>query len=126
MRRYAIPVLALVLAGCASMEGSSDGSSRRSDVITQEEIQSHDGLNTAYDVVQRLRPQFLRRRGVNSLASSGDEILVYLDGIRTGGVDILRTIDANTVQQVRYINARDATTKYGTGHSQGVIEVRTR
>lgn len=126
MRRYAIPMLALLLAGCASMQGSSDGPSRRNDLITQEEIQSHDGLNTAYDVVQRLRPQFLRRRGVNSLASSGDDILVYLDGIRTGGVEVLRTIDANTVQQIHYVNARDATTKYGTGHSQGVIEVKTR
>ncbi len=52
--------------------------------------------------------------------------MVYLDGMRTGGVPVLRNIDANNVREIRYVPARDATTKYGTGHSQGVIEVRTR
>jgi len=95
-------------------------------VITAEEIAQHDGLRTAYDVVRRLRPQFLRRRGVASLSAASEEIVVYLDGIRTGGVEVLRNIDVATVREIRHINARDATTKYGTGHSQGVIEVLTR
>ncbi len=128
LKRMVIPVVLLAVAGLSACATTGTGSSsgRRTDVITAEEIAQQDGLRTAYDVIRRLRPQFLRRRGVASLSASSDDIVVYLDGIRTGGVEVLRNIDAATVREIRRINSRDATTKYGTGHSQGAIEVVTR
>jgi hypothetical protein len=38
----------------------------------------------------------------------------------------LSTIPANRVREIRYINAADATTRWGTGHASGVILVTTK
>jgi hypothetical protein len=46
-----------------------------------------------------------------------------MDNVRLGTVDVLRRIDAALVEEVRYVNAKDATTRYGTGHAGPVIEV---
>ncbi|MEJ2217104.1 MAG: hypothetical protein P8099_10865 [Gemmatimonadota bacterium] len=127
--RYSTPLLVLALvAGCAS-GGAGNGDSaprarRSSDIITAEELQQATGLSTAYDAVQRLRPQFLRIRGPSTIAGA-EGPRVYVNGMERGGVDALRQIGIMEVKEIRYINARDATTKYGTGVSQGVIEVTT-
>lgn len=124
------PLLVLAMAmGCASAGGAGNGSGasttrHSSDVITTEEIQQATGLSTAYDAVQRLRPQFLRIRGPSTFGGAEGPV-VYVNGMRRGGADSLRQIGITEVKEIRYLNARDATTKYGTGVSQGVIEVTT-
>ncbi|MEJ2186480.1 MAG: hypothetical protein P8Z36_11130 [Gemmatimonadota bacterium] len=126
--RYRHGVLLVTLAAvaaCASAGGPGNPGERRSaDVITAAEIQKVTGLTTAYDAVQRLRPQFLRTHGRSTFVGS-EGIVVYVDGMQRGGVDALRQIGINDVKEIRYVNARDATTKYGTGVNQGVIEVLT-
>jgi hypothetical protein len=54
------------------------------------------------------------------------DILVYMDNVRLGGVDVLRRIEPGQVQEIRYVNARDAMTRYGTGHGGGVIEATSK
>jgi hypothetical protein len=118
-------VLGLALAAgtaCASA-GASGGPRRSSDVITQEEIEASEGL-TAFDVVQQLRPQFLRPAGGG--AAGGDPVRVYIDGARRGGIAELRTVQRTSVAQIRYVSSNDATLRYGTGHRSGAIEVTTR
>jgi hypothetical protein len=41
-------------------------------------------------------------------------------------VEILRSIRAGDVEEARFLNARDATTRYGTDMTAGAIEVVTR
>ena len=53
-------------------------------------------------------------------------IKVYLDGVVFGGVESLATISAREVLEVHWLSAFDATTRYGTGHVNGAIEVTTR
>lgn len=125
-RAWPALLLAAVVGGCATTPA---GTPANPDVITQEEIQKAPGASTAYDVVRLLRPQFLYRRGVQSIrepVNPSAGILVYVDGARAGGVDELKSIPADQVEEIRWINARDATTRYGTDHGYGVIAVTTK
>jgi hypothetical protein len=59
--------------------------------------------------------------GAVSLSAS-----VFLDDVRLGEQNQLASIPANTVKEIRYVNARDATTLWGTGYPAGVIQVITK
>jgi hypothetical protein len=119
---------ALVAAGCAS-SGASPGSAGRSrDVITQAEIEKANARN-AYELVQTLRPEYMRSRGMTSIRNdpgAGGLPLVYQDGTFFGPIESLANIHPGNIREVRYVNARDATTKYGTGVANGIIEILTR
>ena len=48
-----------------------------------------------------------------------------MDNVRMGGVDFLLNIPLDRVTEIRYFDASDATTKWGTGVAGGAIEVIT-
>lgn len=113
----------LVLAACASAPA---GSSRDRDRITVTEIEATNVAN-AYDVVQALRPEFLRSRGVSSVRSGSPETaIVYVDGVRAGGLGELRRVPREQLEEISYMSGSDATTMYGTGHGGGAILVVTK
>lgn len=109
------------------------------DLITRQEIQQRaPELLTAFDVVQRLRPHFLREKSVGAIASPTNldgtrnqaavktAIQTYVNGARAGLPAVtLREIQATAVIDILYLNASDATTRFGTGHDNGAIIVRT-
>ncbi len=121
----AFAAMVFTASACAS-GGSSDSSStsRDRDLITQQELEEV-GRGFMYDAIQRLRPRWLdnRRSGIGG-AQEGPRI--YLDGQYWGDVDQLRTFDITGVIEVRYLNANDATTRFGTGHLAGAILIVTR
>lgn len=123
LRRSLFTLLAgAILAACSGNPGT-DSPNRQRDLISPEEI-AELNVSTAYDVVRQLRPEYLRSRGTMSLREAGGEYaVVYLNGMRLGGLDQLNSIRATDVQMIRYISASDATTRWGTGHTGGVIEV---
>jgi hypothetical protein len=97
-------------------------------VITSEELATATDVTNAYDAVLHLRPQFLQSRGntsMNEESSPGGQPLpiVFLDGQRFGGVETLRNIPLSNVKEIHFISAADATTRWGTGYANGVIEV---
>jgi hypothetical protein len=94
-----------------------------SDVITQQEIAAYPSM-TAYEVVTELRPRFLWGRGVRGM--SVELPVVYVDNMAAGGPDALRRIPSTSVQEIRFIDAKDATTRFGTGHTAGAILVKTK
>jgi hypothetical protein len=123
MRRFILLCIACTLVACASAGGRP---TRSSDLITAEEIEAAS-VSNAYDAVARLRPAFLRGRGQSSIQTPGSDLpIVYVNGLRSGTIDHLRNIPAQDVQTIRFISATDATTRYGTGHTGGIIEVTTR
>ncbi len=130
-RTLFISLATLGLVGCAAASGTGQREGRRSNIITAEEIASVSA-NNAYEVVQRLRPGWLITRGVSTTRDPTIEggpvtgIVVYLDGVRRGGVEVLRDIPVEQLKELRWIDAKDATTRYGTGHTSGVIEVYSR
>lgn len=120
----------LLLVGAAACTGATSGSGAPApaprDVLVVEEIQRTAAV-TAYDAVRQLRPQWLRRRGRSSIQNATAEVLVvYLDGARFGGPDALRSVAAGSVLEIRHLDARDATTRFGTGHAGGALLVRTK
>lgn len=58
--------------------------------------------------------------------SGGADIVVYQDGVRSGGSNTLESMPTIAVREIRFINAADATTRFGTGHPMGAILVTTK
>ena len=95
-------------------------------VLLGDEIQAAS-VGTAYQAVARLRPEWLRQRGRMSLRNPGaGAVIVYLNGLREGGVTALDGISAETVLAMEFLSGSEATTRFGTGHSGGAILVRLR
>jgi hypothetical protein len=123
--------MVVLVAGCASTSAATG--QKNQNVITSEEIAGQSSAATAYDVIQRLRPNFLRTRGAVHGSPSGTtnnleqvDLVVYLNETRLGGTDELRQIPTTEIREIRYYSASDATTKWGTGHSAGAIQVFSR
>ena len=116
----ALPVL-LLLLGCASGGPSARGATNE---LGPAEIAAA-GDRTTLDVVRQRRPQWLRLRGPTN-AFVGDGVVVYVDGMRRGGVRALAQIQASSVARMRFYSAREAQTRWGMGHVNGAIEVVTR
>lgn len=111
-------VLALLLAACASGAAGSSGGS--SNVLSAEDLDQVQNLS-AYDAIQRLRPQWLQVRANNPPAQ------VIMNGSPMGGgPEMLRTVQVSDLTSIRYRNGRDATTRYGTGYGGGAIELNSR
>ncbi|HUF68279.1 MAG TPA: hypothetical protein VMM79_06455 [Longimicrobiales bacterium] len=117
MTRAALALAALVtLSACSSATAGSSSARPDRDLITREEIASVP-VSSAYEVVERLRPEFLRA------ARGGGTPNVYINNSRSGGIAILRSIRADNVQTIRYVDALDANLRYGLGNDSGVIAV---
>jgi hypothetical protein len=143
---FALMAAAMAL-GCASsgssgsgLGGGSAGGSRSSsggqDIITEADINSRAAdASNALQVIQKLRPQMLRGRGLAVLPNEGRTAAeatgaslpkVYIDNIAYGDLNSLSNVNASQIHEIRYLNARDATTQWGTGHLGGVILVLTK
>jgi hypothetical protein len=112
----------VVLAGCAT---APDGARRDNrNEITRPEIEDNLHL-TALDLVRTERPHWLRSRGRTSFMYD-TQLVVYLDGIRYGGAEVLAYIQPMDIQVIRYYDAGQAQQRFGIGHTQGAIDVITR
>jgi hypothetical protein len=80
----------------------------------------------AYEAVQLLRPEFLRVRGPSSLLNPAVRgPAVFVDGMLLGGVEHLADIPIRDVARIKYVGAWDATTRFGEGYANGVIDLTT-
>jgi hypothetical protein len=122
-----IPVIAslLVLTGStACTSGRAQGPNSNPDVITREQLERNK-FRSAYEAVQSLHSNWLQARGPDSF-NTPSIVLVYFDDVKLGGVETLHTIQASTVSYIRHYNGNEATSRFGIGHSAGVIYVSTR
>ncbi len=118
-------LLAVGAVGCAT-RGSGEGGSRSGTNVLEREQFAELHYADAYEIVARLRPRWLRARGFGTLRDSSANLpVVYRDDRLLGELDRLRDIDFDTVVRIEYIGASDSTTRFGTGHSGGVILVTT-
>jgi hypothetical protein len=112
---------ALLMGACAG--SLSQGRSDRN-VISEQELQAAAATD-AYNVVQALRPLWLQKRGPSTITLQ-ESVKVYLDGSLLGGPEYLRQIDVLTVSAIRYMDALEATQRWGLDHGQGAIVVVSR
>lgn len=129
MRVVRSVLVLLILTGLSACSTSKPqdtaSSSRDPDLITRAEIEQATTYNSAYAIVEHLRPFWLRKRGSQTFDNT-DYIVVYVDGSRMGGPPQLRYVNTSIVEEIRHLDAREANMRYGTGHSQGAILVSTR
>ena len=110
LRRIISPIALLavtvtVLAACVA------NSQRRGDydTLTRDQIGSVDGATDLYEVIQRLRPRWLRARGNTSASGLGAApIVVYQNQARLGTVEVLGDLSPDGVYQLRYMDGPKA------------------
>ncbi len=134
----AVILMAITLAACAGSGAPAAGAAGTGaaaprpvrgglNLITNAEIETAgNDVLSAFELVLRLRPGMMRAR--NQTAGNVGEgnvfgVIAYADEVRLGDVEQLRTVMRGTVREIRFISATDATTRWGTGHSNGVIQV---
>lgn len=122
MRTLAIAGAALITLGACSPKSTRVAPQDRN-IITADEIARSNASN-AYEVVERLRPAFLRTRGAQSMQNQ--EPLVYIDGMRYGTLQALANVPAIGIVSIQYLNALDATQRFGIGHDGGAILIAMR
>lgn len=118
----------VLVIGCLSACGSTEQAGRAGgdrNVIKQEQIQQVGTSDTAYSLVKRLRPNWLRKRGVSSISAPSD-IVVYVEGSRRGGPPALRNVRTLDVASLHFLAPREATLRYGSGHDHGAIQVELK
>jgi hypothetical protein len=93
------------------------------DLITEAEISATTYQN-ALEIVQNLRPTMMRPRG--STGQGPVPVVLFVDDVRMVDLNGLANVPANRIKEIRYINARDATTRWGTDVGSGVILVTTK
>ena len=114
--------LSALLLSAAPLEAQ-----RRSDVITAEDIhEARPAVGTAYDDVQTLRPQWLRPRDLRLTGRPDDPlerttVRVYLDEVDQGEVTYLKTIPAEWVEELRFLSANAAASRFGPSAGPGIV-----
>lgn len=131
MRRTLVCALGLALVACGG-GGSGTASQPQTnaprtvrgpaDLITEAEINAGTNYQNALEAVTYLRPQMLRPRA----GAGAQAVVLYIDDVRMNDMAGLASVPTNRVREIRFINARDATTRWGTGHDSGVILVTTK
>jgi hypothetical protein len=123
--RLLLVVVSGSVLGCAHPQTGPRGGDPQ--LITQDEVEA-SRTATAYDAIQKLHANFLSYRGETSFNKSNSQPYpaVYVDGQEFGPISSLRSIPASQVATIRLYRSWEATTKFGTGHMGGVIEVTTR
>lgn len=114
------------LWGCASTKPGREGTN--ADVITREQIMGAGAVNL-YEVVSRLRPQWMNIRGTRSF-SMESEIVVFQNDMLLGGPDALRQLGPESAWEIRWMDGvRASSTLPGITsgrHIEGAIIVSTR
>ena len=131
----------LTLGACASTGTSGGGSGQKSSStrITKAEINATSAA-TAYDVVSQLHPEWLRptksgmagalgasQQGSGTGLAAAAVVMVYLDGVRMGGIDQLRSLTAASVMSIEYADSnRVATVVRDSSTPDAAIMVSTK
>ena len=123
MATRTLAALGLIVAAAAPMLAQ-----RRSDVIAAEEIERiRANAATAFDVVQTLRPRWLKSREVVMSGRSPESqmeyapVHVYLNDVDAGGTDYLKTILAENVESMRWLSANHASSRYGPTDGPAIV-----
>lgn len=151
-RRIVMAAMGVSLAACASGKGATPAGAvsaapsaatpaaapqvrARSNVITEQEIAAlGSSVQTAMQVIERLRPRMLQVRtgqgsntassGTNASGPAAEGLMVYFDAQPMPyGLQSLRDLMVTQIREIRYLSASDATTLFGTGNTVGAIQV---
>jgi hypothetical protein len=84
-------------------------------------------FHSAYGIIEVLRPQWLRTRGVNSITGRTSGYAdVFMDGQFVGGLDYLRNVSAMQISGLRFWGPGQAGVRFGMGYPRGVVEITSK
>ena len=113
--------LLLLLTACsASNPARPQGDAN---IIRRDEVVA-GSYQTAYDIVRSIHPNWLVKRSPSN-SRTPTSIWVYVDGTKYGDTNWLRNVPGSSVGSIQRIDAGTATTRWGIGHSEGVLYVTT-
>lgn len=135
-------VAMLFLAG---VQASADAQARRKgdrDRLTSEDLRARPA-STVLELIRAKRPSWLSVRGSGTFRTQTVQdpysatpqgitvgvqptIVVYVDGIRRGSQEVLRTMSTDDVESIERLDASSATQRFGTGHEHGAIMIQRR
>lgn len=124
--KHVYPLAVAVIIGCASSGNPGERPPIRTSVLTAEEIaNTHADLNTAYDALARLRPNWLVPHGVMTTNTQvSNYASVFVDGQLEGDVNALKSIPAYYVAAISYYDVTQAGARFGVrAGATGAIEV---
>ncbi len=123
--------LLVAIIGCASGGTGSTGYRSSPTRITRSEIYSAN-VSNAYELISRLRPDWLRAQPTGSVAGGvvrSQSILVYLNRQRLEDLNALKTISAGGIESAEWVDAARVQTVLSdvpSGAIAGAILIKTR
>jgi hypothetical protein len=116
----------LVIGAACGPANTTVGSPRtRTNVITLEEIERRGQYSNLYELVQELRPRWLRAQGPDTFMGEQGAVQVRMDGNPLGSVEQLRRISPSGVTSLEWVSPIDASARFGMGNSHGAIVIST-
>ncbi|HEX7978544.1 MAG TPA: hypothetical protein VF461_08080 [Gemmatimonadaceae bacterium] len=124
-----VALLAITLA-CATKTASQDGApvarrTRNANVISREELQDPAvAANDAMTTIRQLRPAYFMTRGPLSIKNATAGLLqISQDFGPLQKSNALSAIDTRSLVEVRYLNATEATARFGINANGGPVLV---
>lgn len=127
-RGLLVTLTLMIAAGCnpGTMDGETAFRARtRTNLITFGEIRERGPFSSVYDLVEELRPRWLRSQGPDTFMGPQGRVQAHMDGNPLGGVETLRRLSAHGVTSVQWVSPIDAAARFGIGNSHGAIIIST-
>lgn len=122
-----LPLVLLVgCVGATSSERSASSRGSSSSMIGIEELRESGQYSNLYDLIEVLRPRWLRSQGPDTFQGPQGQVQVHMDGNRLGDVDVLRSLSASGVTSIEWLGPIAAAGRFGLDHSHGAIIISTR
>jgi hypothetical protein len=127
--RALLPLCAVAFVTSAVAAQSKPKSS--STLITEEEIdRARPNVGNAFDVVQLLRPRWLRTREMVRLPGNAynggtdpqmAQVHVYIDDRDKGDVDFLKSIPAELIYTLKFMSMTEVGARFGPSLGPGIV-----
>ena len=97
-------------------------------VLTRDDLRASSD-QYLYDLVQRLRPEWLYTHGSTSIGGGvggnvdPDPVRVYVGMVRLGGPEVLTRLPTAQADSLKYFTPAQAQQRFGPGHLNGAIQV---
>jgi hypothetical protein len=118
--------MALLVSAVAAQSKPKSSSS----LITEEDIaRARPNVGNAYDVVQMLRPRWLRTHEMLQLPGSMSggtdpqmaQIHIYIDDHDKGDIDFLKTIPLELIESLQFMSTTEVGARFGPTRGPGII-----
>lgn len=125
MRMLRLVSCAVLVIACSSSRPKLVAAPDRT-VLTRDEIAGAAAAPSMYDVIRRLRPEYLTDRGRTSLLNQGDpRPVVFMDEQEYGPIESLRNVQPAAIKQVRFYGASAAVARFGSRYGAGIIQLQS-